>query len=42
MAVGQDGTVHVIHRVARGVVAYRMNLSRPGVRKDAQGRVVKA
>jgi hypothetical protein len=38
--VDEDGTVYVIHRVARGVVSYRMNLSHPSQRKDSQGRVV--
>ncbi|WP_224366561.1 CHAP domain-containing protein [Hyalangium versicolor] len=32
--VDSDGTVTVIHRVKRGVVRYRMNLSKPGVGKD--------
>jgi cell wall-associated NlpC family hydrolase len=32
--VDTDGTVTVIHRVKRGVVRYRMNLSKPGVGKD--------
>lgn len=32
--VDADGTVTVIHRVKRGVVRYRMNLSKPGVAKD--------
>ena len=39
-AVDEDGTVHVIHRVARGVVSYRMNLSHPADRKDVRGHVV--
>ena len=38
--VDDDGTVHVIHRVARGIVSYRMNLAHPSSQKDAQGRVV--
>jgi len=38
--VDEDGTVHVIHRVARGVVSYRMNLARPSLRQDASGRVL--
>lgn len=38
--VDPDGTVQVIHRVAQGVVRYRMNLDRPRARTDAQGRVV--
>lgn len=33
-----DGTVLVIHRVARGVVRYRMNLNAPGRTKTAQGK----
>jgi hypothetical protein len=32
--VDADGTVTVIHRVKRGVVRYRMNLSKPRVAKD--------
>jgi cell wall-associated NlpC family hydrolase len=32
--VDADGTVTVIHRVQRGVVRYRMNLSKPSVGKD--------
>ena len=32
--VDKDGTVTVIHRVKRGVVRYRMNLSKPSVGKD--------
>jgi len=32
--VDADGTVTVIHRVKRGVVRYRMNLSQPKVSKD--------
>jgi cell wall-associated NlpC family hydrolase len=32
--VDGDGTVTVIHRVKRGVVRYRMNLSQPKVSKD--------
>ena len=32
--VDTDGTVTVIHRVKRGVVRYRMNLSQPKVSKD--------
>lgn len=35
-----DGTVIVIHRVARGVVRYRMNLANPSTAKDAQGKVL--
>jgi hypothetical protein len=38
--VEADGTVLVIHRVARGVVRYRMNLSAPTTAKDASGRVI--
>jgi peptidoglycan DL-endopeptidase CwlO len=38
--VEPDGTVLVIHRVARGVVTYRMNVERAQDRKDAQGRVL--
>ncbi|MGC4113343.1 MAG: CHAP domain-containing protein [Myxococcales bacterium] len=38
--VEDDGTVYVIHRVAYGVVSYRMNLAHPSQRKDAQGRVL--
>lgn len=37
--VDDDGTVSVIHRVARGVVVYRMNLAHPD-RRQADGRVV--
>ncbi len=36
--VEDDGTVTVIHRVARGVVRYRMNTERPTVATDASGR----
>ncbi|MBN1205320.1 MAG: CHAP domain-containing protein [Myxococcaceae bacterium] len=32
--VDADGTVTVIHHVKRGVMRYRMNLSRPGVARD--------
>jgi hypothetical protein len=32
--VGTDGTVSVIHRVARGVVRYRMNLEHRALKKD--------
>jgi signal peptidase I len=32
--VASDGTVVVIHRVKRGVVRYRMNLAKPGLRRD--------
>lgn len=38
--VEESGTVHVIHRVDRGVVRYRMNVAHPGTRKDAKGRVL--
>ncbi|WP_224246194.1 CHAP domain-containing protein [Hyalangium gracile] len=39
--VDADGTVTVIHRVKRGVVRYRMNLSKPGVGKDpSTGKVL--
>lgn len=35
------GTVTVIHRVSRGVVRYRMNLTRPDLRRDPRtGRVL--
>ncbi len=36
--VEADGTVLVIHRVARGVVRYRMNLSKPNQVRTAQGK----
>lgn len=36
--VEADGTVLVIHRVARGVVRYRMNLSHPKQVKTSQGK----
>lgn len=36
--VERDGTVLVIHRVARGVVRYRMNLNHPAQAKSASGR----
>ncbi|HYO71628.1 MAG TPA: CHAP domain-containing protein [Archangium sp.] len=32
--VASDGTVVVIHRVKRGVVRYRMNLAKPGLRRN--------
>lgn len=38
--VEADGTVIVIHRVARGVVRYRMNLASPTVARDANGKVL--
>jgi hypothetical protein len=39
--VEDDGTVLVLHRVARGVVRYRMNVARPSERKDPKtGRVL--
>jgi len=37
--VAEGETIHVIHRVDRGVVRYRMNLARPSSRKDASGKV---
>lgn len=37
-SVENDGTVSVIHRVARGVVRYRMNLSKPNVSRTSGGR----
>jgi cell wall-associated NlpC family hydrolase len=38
--VGADGTVTVIHRVKRGVVRYRMNLSKPRVARDPRTKQV--
>jgi cell wall-associated NlpC family hydrolase len=39
--VDADGTVTVIHRVKRGVVRYRMNLSKPRVAKDpSSGKIL--
>ena len=38
--VEPDGTVRVIHRVARGVVSYRMNVDHPTERADAHGQVL--
>jgi len=38
--VEPDGTVLVIHRVARGVVRYRMNLSSPTVARTEGGKVL--
>jgi hypothetical protein len=39
--VEDGGTVSVIHRVARGVVRYRMNLAKPDVRMNpATGRIL--
>lgn len=39
--VAADGTVTVIHRVKRGVMRYRMNLSKPRVAKDPRsGKVI--
>jgi cell wall-associated NlpC family hydrolase len=38
--VGADGTVTVIHRVKRGVVSYRMNLSKPRVARDPRTKQV--
>lgn len=35
-----DGTVLIIHRVARGVVRYRMNLRVPNAPTDSRGRTV--
>ncbi len=40
-SVDADGTVSIIHRVRRGVMRYRMNLERPGLRSDpGSGRVL--
>jgi len=40
-SVDADGTVSIIHRVSRGVMRYRMNLERPGLRTDpGSGRVL--
>lgn len=39
-ALEPDGTVLIIHRVARGVVRYRMNLSTPDTATLPSGRVV--
>jgi peptidoglycan DL-endopeptidase CwlO len=39
-ALEPDGTVTIIHRVARGVVRYRMNLEQPDVGKGPGGRVL--
>jgi hypothetical protein len=36
----EDGTVVVIHRVARGVVRYRMNLEQPTMQAAANGSVL--
>jgi hypothetical protein len=36
--VEADGTVVIIHRVARGVVRYRMNLGHPDQAASPQGR----
>ncbi len=38
--VDADGTVTVIHRVKRGVVTYRMNLSQPRVARDPRTKKV--
>jgi len=38
--VEPDGTVLVIHRVARGVVRYRMNLANPSLARDGRGKVL--
>lgn len=38
--IDEDGTVYVIHRVARGVVRYRMNLGYPDAATLADGRLV--
>jgi hypothetical protein len=38
--VEPDGTVLVIHRVARGVVRYRMNLTAPTTAKGPTGKVL--
>ncbi len=35
-SVSDDGTVAIIHRVRRGVMRYRMNLSRPQTHTDAR------
>lgn len=37
-SIDDDGTVIVIHRVARGVVRYRMNLSHPDFATSAEGK----
>jgi len=37
-AADSDGTVHIIHRVRRGVVRYRMNLIRPHLHWDPASR----
>lgn len=37
-AADSDGTVHIIHRVQRGVVRYRMNLARPHLHVDPASR----
>lgn len=40
-ALLEDGTVVVIHRVARGVVRYRMNLQHPEANRDPRtGRIL--
>lgn len=38
--VEPDGTVLVIHRVSRGVVRYRMNLTSPHLAKDPSGKIL--
>ena len=40
-SVDAEGTVSIIHRVSRGVMRYRMNIERPGLRTDpGSGRVL--
>lgn len=38
--IDEDGTVLVIHRVARGIVRYRMNLATPDQPRASDGRVI--
>ncbi|PTL81481.1 hypothetical protein DAT35_25330 [Vitiosangium sp. GDMCC 1.1324] len=38
--VEPDGTVTFVHRAGGGVKRSKLNLSQPGVRRDAQGRVL--
>lgn len=38
--VAEDGTVTFVHRSGGGVKRSKLNLSQPGVRRDAQGRVL--
>lgn len=38
--VAEDGTVSVIHRVARGIVRYRMNVAQPDAHSSASGAVI--